>query len=104
MVLGARGRARGRRLGRRRPPRLGRPARPVRRRRGEPEPRRLAVYDLLGREVAVLLDDPLPTDDHEAVLGAAGFASGVYVYRPSAGDYRPSAGDRHEVRRLTIVR
>ena len=52
----------------------------------------------------MLLDDPLPTDDHEAVLGAAGFASGVYVYRPSAGDYRPSAGDRHEVRRLTIVR
>ncbi|MEM7786097.1 MAG: binary toxin-like calcium binding domain-containing protein [Bacteroidota bacterium] len=64
---------------------------------GEPGPVRLAVYDLLGREVAVLVDEPKAAGDHEATLDAAGFASGVYVYRLTAGD-------RAETRRLTVVR
>jgi hypothetical protein len=40
---------------------------------------RLAVYDVLGREVAVLAEGPHAAGRHEAVLEGAGLASGVYV-------------------------
>jgi endo-1,4-beta-xylanase len=47
---------------------------------------RLAVYDLLGREVAVLVDEPKPAGSYEVRFNATGLASGVYTYRLSAGD------------------
>ncbi|HLT48740.1 MAG TPA: T9SS type A sorting domain-containing protein, partial [Rubricoccaceae bacterium] len=40
---------------------------------------RVAVYDVLGREVAVLADGLHGAGAHEAVLDGAGLASGVYV-------------------------
>ncbi|MEM6328365.1 MAG: T9SS type A sorting domain-containing protein, partial [Bacteroidota bacterium] len=64
---------------------------------GESGPVRLAVYDLLGREVAVLRDAVTPAGTHTATLDARYLASGVYVVRLSAGD-------RYETRRLTVVR
>jgi hypothetical protein len=42
-------------------------------------PVRLAVYDVLGREVAVLVDGEVEAGVHEAALDGARFASGVYV-------------------------
>ncbi len=45
---------------------------------------RLAVYDLLGREVAVLVDGVMPAGAHRATFDAAGLASGVYLYRLDA--------------------
>ncbi|MEM6783950.1 MAG: T9SS type A sorting domain-containing protein [Bacteroidota bacterium] len=42
---------------------------------------RLVAYDLLGREVAVLVDGVQPAGTHEAALDAAGLPSGVYVVR-----------------------
>ena len=44
----------------------------------------LAVYDVLGREVVVLVDGPVPTGAHEAVFEASGLASGLYLVRLSA--------------------
>lgn len=58
---------------------------------------RLAVYDLLGREVATLVDGVIPAGRHEATLNASGLASGTYLYRLQTGD-------RVEVKTLTIVR
>ncbi len=46
---------------------------------------RLAVYDVTGREVAVLLSGPVEAGQHEAVFDARGLASGLYVYRLEAG-------------------
>ena len=46
---------------------------------------RLTVHDLLGREVAVLVDGPMPVGAHEVTWDATDFASGVYVYRLAAG-------------------
>ena len=46
---------------------------------------RLAVYDLLGREVAVLVDAPLSAGSHAATFDATGLASGVYMVRLNAG-------------------
>ncbi len=44
-------------------------------------PVRLAVFDVLGREVRTLLDGPMPAGSHEAVLEAEGLPSGPYVLR-----------------------
>lgn len=47
---------------------------------------RLAVYDLLGREVAVLVNRSLQPGRYTVEWDAGGLASGVYVYRLSAGN------------------
>jgi hypothetical protein len=46
---------------------------------------RLAVYDLLGREVAVLLSDRMSPGTHQVEFDGGGLASGVYMYRLTAG-------------------
>jgi hypothetical protein len=57
---------------------------------------RLAVYDVLGREVAVLVDGYVEAGAHHAVFDARGLASGTYVYRFAVGD-------AVETGRLTLV-
>jgi photosystem II stability/assembly factor-like uncharacterized protein len=42
---------------------------------------RLAVYDLSGREVAALVDEPKQPGNHTVKWNANGMASGVYFYR-----------------------
>ena len=46
---------------------------------------RLTVYDVLGREVAVLVDERLPAGRHEAVFEASGLPSGMYLYQLKTG-------------------
>ena len=58
---------------------------------------RLAVYDALGREVAVLADAALPAGTHEVALDVGRLAPGVYVARLTTGA-------ETAVRRLTVVR
>ena len=48
---------------------------------------RLAVYDLLGREVAVLVDEEKTSGSYEVTYNASNLASGVYTYRLSAGNF-----------------
>jgi hypothetical protein len=45
----------------------------------------LKVYDLLGREVATLVDGREEAGEHTVKWNADGFTSGVYFYRLSAG-------------------
>lgn len=45
---------------------------------------RIALYDLLGREVALLLDERRDAGVHEIGFDAAGLASGAYFYRLQA--------------------
>ena len=45
---------------------------------------RLVVYDLLGHEVAILVDRSKPAGDHTVRFGADNLASGLYVYRLQA--------------------
>lgn len=42
---------------------------------------RLAVYDLLGRSVAVLVDGVMPAGTHSVRFDASGLSSGMYLYR-----------------------
>jgi hypothetical protein len=58
---------------------------------------RLAVFDVLGREVAVLWDGEQSAGAHEAFLDAGRLAPGVYVVRLEAGDARST-------RTVTVVR
>lgn len=65
---------------------------------------RLALYDLLGREVSVLVDERMESGVHkitftagDGMSGSSGgsatggerrrFASGIYLYRLQAGDF-----------------
>jgi hypothetical protein len=58
---------------------------------------RLVVYDVLGREVALLADKTLAAGTHETVFEATGLPSGLYVYRLEAG--------RHaQVRRMLLAK
>ena len=45
---------------------------------------RLVVYDLLGHEVAVLVDQSRPAGNHTVRFGADNLSSGLYVYRLQA--------------------
>ena len=47
---------------------------------------RLSVYNMLGQEVATLIDEIRPVGTHEIRLDALGWASGVYVYVLEAGE------------------
>ncbi len=47
---------------------------------------RLAVYDMLGREAAVLVEGSVEAGRHEAALGAADLPAGVYLVRLEADD------------------
>jgi hypothetical protein len=48
---------------------------------------RLVVYDLLGREVAVLVSEKKAPGGYEVAFDASGLASGVYFYRLVSGAY-----------------
>lgn len=51
---------------------------------------RLSVYDLTGREIAVVADGEYPAGRHEASFDAADHPSGVYLYRMTAGSFSGS--------------
>jgi aminopeptidase N len=48
---------------------------------------RLAVYDILGREVAVLVNEPKMPGEYTVTFNAAELPSGVYFYRLTAGGH-----------------
>jgi hypothetical protein len=58
---------------------------------------RLDVFTITGEKVATLADELQPAGRHQVRLNADGLASGIYVYRLTAGD-------RQHVGRLTLTR
>jgi hypothetical protein len=57
----------------------------------------LKVFDLLGREVATLVDGELSPGRHSVVFDAKGLASGMYFYRLQAGTY-------HDTKKLLLLK
>ncbi len=58
---------------------------------------RLNVYDILGREVSVLVNERKNAGVYEVMFDALGLSSGVYLYRLQAGDFV-------EVKKLIVVK
>jgi HYDIN/CFA65/VesB-like, Ig-like domain/Secretion system C-terminal sorting domain/PQQ-like domain len=58
---------------------------------------KLRIFDILGREVAVLADENLKPGKYERLWNASMFASGVYFYEIDAGEYR-------EVKKMILVK
>ena len=58
---------------------------------------RLVVYDVLGREVAVLADGRYPAGKYEFTFDGRHLSSGVYFYRLVAGNITA-------VRKMTLIR
>src|SRR5690606_4229678 len=48
---------------------------------------RLKVFDITGREVAVLVNKDLHAGSYSVDFSGEGFTSGVYLYRIEAGDF-----------------
>ena len=57
----------------------------------------LRVYDMLGREVATLVNEEMKPGEYERTLDATGLSSGVYYYRLESGSFA-------DVRKLVILR
>jgi uncharacterized lipoprotein YddW (UPF0748 family) len=57
----------------------------------------LRVYDMLGREVGVLVDEVKTEGVHSVTFHADDLASGMYIYRLTAGDH-------NSVKRMVLVR
>ncbi len=57
----------------------------------------LTIYDVLGRKIAVLIDDELDAGTYEHVFDASHLASGLFLYQLRAGD-------RVETKRLMLLK
>ncbi len=57
----------------------------------------LVVYDMLGREVAVLVDEKKDPGNYTVTFDAGDLASGVYFYRFQAGSFV-------ETKKLVVLR
>jgi hypothetical protein len=58
---------------------------------------RLSVFDMLGREVSMLVNERRDAGVHKATFDASGLSSGVYLYRLTAGSFVQS-------RKLIVLR
>ena len=47
----------------------------------------ISVFNLLGQEVATLVNSLKPAGVHEVTFNASDLPSGIYYYRIKAGDY-----------------
>jgi hypothetical protein len=56
----------------------------------------LKIYDLLGKEVATVLNEELQTGSYQYLWDAGKLASGVYIYRLTAGSY-------HAVKKMILL-
>ncbi len=57
----------------------------------------LKIYDLLGREIATLMNEFIEAGSHEVVWDAANYPSGVYVYKLTAGS-------QYEMKKMLLIK
>jgi hypothetical protein len=58
---------------------------------------KLAVYDVLGKEVSVLVNQQLEAGTHNITFNASNLSSGIYFYRLEAGDF-------YDIKKMTLVK
>lgn len=57
----------------------------------------LRVYDVLGREVATLVNEPVQAGEHSVAFDTSRLSSGIYIYRLTASGYT-------KTRRMVVLR
>jgi hypothetical protein len=57
----------------------------------------LKVYDIIGNEVAILVDEVQPEGSHSITFNAGNLASGVYLYTLIVNDYMA-------VRKMSLIK
>ena len=57
----------------------------------------LKVYDLTGREVAILVNQQLEAGSHKVTFNGSNFASGIYFYRIQTGNFS-------QVKRMMLIK
>ena len=57
----------------------------------------MTLYDVMGRQVAKLVDQELAAGRHKVVFDGRRFASGLYFYQIKAGDFA-------KVGKMTLVK
>ena len=57
----------------------------------------LKVFDLMGREIAALVDEQMSSGEHKIVFNASSLTSGTYFYRIEAGSFQ-------SVKTLTLIK
>jgi hypothetical protein len=57
----------------------------------------LKVYDILGNEIVVLVNEPKLTGKYSVSFNADNFSSGIYYYKLTSGDYS-------EVKKMIILK
>ncbi len=50
----------------------------------------LKVYDILGNEIASLVNEEKSTGNYEVEFDGSGLASGIYIYRLTTGNFKDS--------------
>jgi len=60
-------------------------------------PVRLSIYDLLGREVIVLVNETQTAGFHQITFNAGNLASGIYIYRLVTGGFT-------QTRKMVVMR
>jgi len=58
---------------------------------------KLAVYDLLGRQIATIVDQPMKAGTHKVSFDASDVSAGVYFYSIKAGSYS-------ELKKMTLIK
>ncbi len=62
-----------------------------------PETVQLSVYNIMGQEVAQLVDCPMQAGMHSVTFDASHLASGMYFYRIEAGSFT-------DMKRMVLVK
>jgi hypothetical protein len=58
---------------------------------------KLTIYDILGKEVAVLIDKKMEPNSYEISWDGTNFASGIYIYKIESGDFK-------DIKRMVLVK
>ena len=70
----------------------------------KPELVTLKVYDILGKEIATLVNESQKSGNYEVEFNASNFASGVYFYRLQSGNPDKSGQVFTETKKMILLR
>ena len=65
---------------------------------------KLTIFDILGRQLATLLDERREAGDHSLVWNASGRSSGIYFYRLEVTSVSDSGKSFTQVKKMMLLK